>query len=168
VIEEFLPGREFTVALLGNGADVAALPIVEVNLDRLPAGAPAIYGFEAKWEWDTPDRPLDMFTCPARLSSAGERAIRAVSIAAFRALSLRDWARIDVRLDAEDRPRILEVNPLPGILPRPEQNSCFPKAARAAGMDHAALVRRVLDLAIERTGLRRGQRAADRAGSLRA
>src|SRR5210317_49971 len=49
LIEEFLPGREFTVALIGNGCDLAVLPIVEINLDILPAGVQPIYSYEAKW-----------------------------------------------------------------------------------------------------------------------
>jgi D-alanine-D-alanine ligase len=52
-----------------------------------------------------------------------------------------------VRLDDRNRPHILELNPLPGILPRPEENSCFPKAARAAGMAYDQLINTVLDIA---------------------
>ena len=68
-------------------------------------------------------------------------------------LNVRDWCRIDVRLDAANRPHVLELNPLPGVLPKPEDNSCLPKAARAAGMDFNQLINRVLDLACQRCGL---------------
>ena len=73
--------------------------------------------------------------------------------AAFRALDCRDWCRIDVRLDSLGRPHIIELNPLPGILPRPEQNSCFPKAARAAGMTYEETILAVVDAACERLAL---------------
>jgi D-alanine-D-alanine ligase len=58
-----------------------------------------------------------------------------------------------VRLDAHDQPHILELNPLPGILPKPEDNSCFPKAARAAGIPYDQLIQTVLALAAKRYNL---------------
>ena len=74
-------------------------------------------------------------------------------LAAYHALRCRDWARIDVRLDARGIPHILEVNPLPGVLPDPAMNSCFPKAARAAGMDYGAMIRGVLRAGAVRHGI---------------
>jgi D-alanine-D-alanine ligase len=71
-------------------------------------------------------------------------------MAAFRALGCKDWCRIDLRLNGEGAPYVLELNPLPGILPDPRQNSCFPKAARAAGMDYSQMVLRILDVAVQR------------------
>jgi len=62
----------------------------------------------------------------------------------------RDWCRIDVRLDSFGKPNILELNPLPGILPNPEDNSCFPKAARTAGISYNQLIQKVLDIATRR------------------
>jgi D-alanine-D-alanine ligase len=67
-------------------------------------------------------------------------------------LRLRDWARIDVRMDARGEPNILEINPLPGILPDPKDNSCFPKAARAAGMNYQTMVLAVVEAACRRLG----------------
>ena len=150
LFEEFLPGREFTVAMLGNGEDVRCLPIVEIRLDRLPAGSNPIYSYEAKWVWDRPEQPLAIFECPARIDAGLESRIGNLCRRCWIALQLRDWARIDLRLDARGEPAIIEVNPIPGILPRPEQNSCFPKAARTAGMDFASLVNAVLDTALAR------------------
>lgn len=152
LVEEFLPGREFTVALMGNGADVTVLPIVEIMFDALPKGMNPIYSYEAKWVWDRSDDPLQIFRCPASLSSELESEIQALCKRAYSILRCRDWTRIDVRLDAKGRPHILELNPLPGILPRPEDNSCFPKAARAAGMTYNQLINRVLDIAMARYG----------------
>jgi len=76
-----------------------------------------------------------------------------ICLDAYRTLRCRDWCRIDVRLDALNRPHILELNPLPGILPRPEDNSCFPKSARAAGMTYNQLIQSVLDIACRRYGI---------------
>jgi len=154
LVERFLPGREFTCAILGNGADARVLPIVEIVFEALPDGAAPIYGYEAKWVWDTPDAPLEIFRCPADLNPALATAIERAALAAFHALGCRDWARVDLRLDEHGRPHVLEINPLPGILPDPRQNSCFPKAARAAGMSYDDLILRVLHIALERYGMR--------------
>jgi len=153
LIEEFLPGREFTVALLGNGAALSVLPIVEINFDTLPSGVNPIYSYEAKWLWDREEDPLQIFSCPAPLEPLLQAQIEQICRRAFTVLGCRDWCRIDVRLDALGHPQIIELNPLPGILPRPEQNSCFPKAARAAGLSYDALILAVADAAISRHNL---------------
>jgi D-alanine-D-alanine ligase len=153
LVEEFLSGREFTVALLGNGLDVRVLPIVEIDFSTLPAGANPIYSYEAKWLWDTEEDPLQIFHCPAPLEPLLHRAIEDLCRKAFYHLGCRDWCRIDVRLDGFGHPQIIEVNPLPGVLPRPEQNSCFPKAARAAGLSYSEMILSVVEAACERLGL---------------
>jgi D-alanine-D-alanine ligase len=154
LVEKFLPGREFTVALLGNGKDVEVLPIVEIRFEELPDHINPIYSYEAKWIWDTVEKPLEIFTCPAKVPASLKKKIQSVCRAAYTALGVRDWCRIDVRLDDAGEPHILELNPLPGILPNPDANSCFPKAARTAGMAYPELVNRVLDTACRRVGLK--------------
>jgi D-alanine-D-alanine ligase len=153
LVEEYLPGREFTVAILGNGDNLQVLPIVEIKFDTLPAGVNPIYSYEAKWIWDQSDAPLEIFTCPADLSRELEKEIVEISKQAYKILRCRDWCRIDVRLDSKGMPNIIELNPLPGILPKPEDNSCFPKAARAAGLSYNQLIQSVLLLAAQRYGL---------------
>jgi len=150
IIETYLPGAEFTVAILGNGDEARCLPIIGMRFDMLPKGAPPIYGYEAKWIWDTLDEPLKMFECPARIPRKQAQAIRAAALDAYRALECRDWSRIDIRCDAEGVPNVVEINPLPGILPDPRDNSCFPKAARAAGMSYDELIRTAADIAWQR------------------
>ena len=154
IVEAFLPGREFTCAILGNGPAARVLPLVEVRFDALPPGAPPIYGYEAKWLWDTADAPLEIFACPAPVEPALAAALEEVALGAFHALGCRDWARVDLRLDAQGRPHVLEINPLPGILPDPRQNSCYPKAARAAGFDYDGMILAVLRAALQRYGIR--------------
>jgi D-alanine-D-alanine ligase len=153
LVEDYLPGREFTVAVLGNGDKVRLLPIIELKFDVLPIGANSIYSYEAKWIWDTVDNPLDIYECPAKLDSSLKAEIEILTKDAYRVMNCRDWSRIDIRLDAKGRPNILEINPLPGILPRKEDNSCFPKAARMAGMSYNELINTVLDIALERCGI---------------
>ena len=153
IIERFLSGREFTVGVLGNVPHYEVLPIVEINHGLLPAGARPIYSYEAKWIWDTPDNPLEIFQCPAQIPVALAAKIEDLAAETCRVLRIKDWCRIDVRLDEAGEPNILEVNPLPGILPKPEDNSCLPKAARTAGYTYDELILRVVDEAMLRYGL---------------
>jgi len=150
LVEEFLPGREFTVAILGNGKEAKVLPIIEIKFDSLPTEAKPIYSFEAKWIWDTPEKPLDIFQCPAEIDDKLKEMIEKIALSTFKILRCRDWCRIDMRLDKNGIPNILEVNPLPGILPNPEDNSCFPKAARAAGLTYNQMINEVLNTALKR------------------
>jgi D-alanine-D-alanine ligase len=121
-----------------------------MRFDSLPDGAIPIYGFEAKWLWDRPENPLEIFECPARIGEPLRFEIEKVVLATYRVLGCRDWSRIDVRLDVAGQPNVVEVNPLPGILPNPEDNSCFPKAARAAGIGYDELIRTCALLAAQR------------------
>jgi len=156
LVEEYLPGKEFTCAVLGNGDEATVMPIVAMNFETLPKGALPIYSFDAKFVWDRPENPLDIFQCPARITSALQASIERVTLDAFRVLGCRDWARIDVRLDAAGVPNVLEVNPLPGILPDPADNSCLPKAARAAGIGYDELIQSCLKYAAARQGVKLG------------
>lgn len=153
VVERFITGREFTCALVGNNSDLRVYPPVEIDFGVLPEGANPVYGFEAKWIWDQPWAPLHMFRCPADIESELEAELIETAKAAFRITGCRDWARIDLRLDEEGRVHVLEVNALPGVLPDPEQNSCYPKAARAAGVSFEDAILAVVDAARARYGL---------------
>jgi D-alanine-D-alanine ligase len=160
LVEEYLPGQEFTCAVLGNGDDATVMPIVAMNFETLPDGALPIYSFDAKFVWDRPEKPLDIFQCPARITTTLQASIERVTLDAYRVLGCRDWARIDVRLDAAGVPNVLEVNPLPGILPDPADNSCLPKAARAAGIGYDELIQSCLKYAAARQGVKLGSAPA--------
>jgi D-alanine-D-alanine ligase len=151
--EEFLPGREFTVALLGNGKETEVLPIVEISYDNFPKDFVPIYSYEAKWILDSRDNPLQVFSCPAKISFELEKQIKATALSAYNTLRCRDWSRIDIRLDKNSIPNIIEINPLPGILPDPADNSCFPKAARTAGISYSDMLNKVLFAAARRYNL---------------
>ena len=153
LIEEFLSGREFTVAILGNGDEAQVLPIVEIDYKDFPDGFIPIYSYEAKWILDTKENPLDVFSCPAKLNPALETKVRQVALNAYKTLRCRDWSRIDIRMNADNVPNIIEINPLPGILPDPKENSCFPKAARTAGISYDEMLNSVLLAAARRYNL---------------
>ena len=150
IAEEFLNGREFTVAVLGNGDETRIFPIVEINLDQLPDEAVKIYSYEAKWIYDTKENPLKIFTCPAEIDKNLETEIRKTVLKTYKALNCKDWSRIDVRLDKNNVPNIIEVNPLPGILPDPKDNSCYPKAARSENISYDEMLNLVLLSAVKR------------------
>ena len=155
IIERLLIGREFTVGVLGNGNHADILPPIEISFNNLPEFAKPIYSYEAKWIWDVPNSPLDIFKCPAEIDDELFKKMRKIVLSAYKFLGCRDWARIDLRLDENDEPEILEVNPLPGILPDPEDNSCMPKAARMAGLEYEDLILTVLAIACKRYGIKK-------------
>lgn len=153
LVEEFLPGREFTIAIIGNGEDAEVLPIVEIKLSELPKELAPIYSYEAKWIVDTRDKPLNIFSCPAQIDESLQEKITNIALRTYKVLRCRDWSRIDIRLDANGEPNIIEINPLPGILPDPKDNSCFPKAARASGLSYEEMINKVLFTAARRYSL---------------
>ena len=153
LIEEYLPGREFTVALLGNGDETVVLPIIEIKFEDFPKDIVPLYSYEAKWILDTKENVFDVFECPAKLDKQLEEQIKETALKTFKVLRCKDWSRIDIRLDKNGIPNIIEINPLPGIMPDPNENSSFPKAARAAGMDYNQMIQSVLFAAAKRYNL---------------
>jgi len=153
IVEKYINGREFTVAIIGNGEEAKVLPIVEIRFDSLPDGVNPIYSYEAKWIWDTIESPIDVHECPAKLSPKLQKQIEDTALKAYKVFRCKDWCRIDIRLDGNGVPNILELNPLPGILPDPNQHSCFPRAAMAAGMDYNQMINSVLETSLKRYGL---------------
>jgi D-alanine-D-alanine ligase len=153
IVESFLSGSEFTVAVWGNQNQIEVLPIVAIRFEDLPEGAWPMYSYEAKWVWDIPEQPLQIFQCPAIMSAGLQQQIESLAKKAYHILSIRDWCRIDIRLDENGIPNILELNPLPGILPKPEDNSCFPKAARTAGYSYPQMIEHLISTACRRIGM---------------
>ncbi len=149
LIEEFLPGKDLTVGVLGNAGGHAdafeVLPITEDDYSALPKSLPRLCGFEAKW---LPESPYwqDVRTVRAELPEATCAALRAHSLRMFERLGLCDYARFDWRLDADGRPRLLEANPNPGWC----WDGHLAKQAALAGTDYAALLGRILKIAEQR------------------
>ncbi len=152
LVEEFIQGREFTIGVLGNH-ELVFLPIVEVVFDH-PRGLnlfdpddPVIEMVVAETgkKPDVPPR-LHRAVCPAVVDDALAARIRDTAARAYRALDCRDWCRMEMRLGADDRLYILELNPIAGIDP----SYLLPRAARAAGWSYARLVNTILDFALAR------------------
>ena len=153
IIEEFLPGKEFTVALIGNEDNTEILPIVEIKYENFPDDIEHLYSYEAKWILDTKDNVFDVFECPAAIDKNLEKQIKDTVLQTYNILRCKDWSRIDIRLEKNGIPNVIEINPLPGIMPDPNENSSFPKAARVAGINYNELIQRVLFEACKRYNL---------------
>jgi D-alanine-D-alanine ligase len=152
MVEEFLPGREFTVGVLGTPPQI--LPIIEVIFDDLPEGMPKFDHYEAKWVYDTRELNINPMVCPANIDADLAEKIKAVALQAFDVLEMADWARLDIRLDKNGIPNVIEINCPPGMLPDPRDNSRFPRAARVAGIDFAGILEKILRSACTRYDIR--------------
>ncbi|MES2299016.1 MAG: D-alanine--D-alanine ligase [Pseudomonadota bacterium] len=131
--EEFVSGREFTVAVLGRGVDARALPIVEIVA---PEGN---YDYQNKYFTDD-----TKYFCPAVLDAATTAEIERIAVDAYRALGCEGWGRVDVLLRSSDnKPFLLEVNTSPGMT----GHSLVPMAARAVGMSYEQLCVEILQSA---------------------
>jgi len=145
LIEEYIEGRELYVAVLGNDKP-EALPIVELDLSKLPEGTPKIAGTEVKWEEDTEAYKKTRPILPQDLGEELEARLESVAVQAFQALQLRDYGRIDFRLAQDGTLHVLEVNPNPYLLPSAE----FCMAARQAGRSFPQLIDRIVEVAMAR------------------
>ena len=137
LVEKFIPGREFAVALLGNGTTLETLPIVEIDLNQNPD---AIQTLDDKM-----DRPRKKI-CPAPISDNIAKRLRQLARDAFNALGLCDFSRVDFRMDKDNNIYILEINSMASLNP----TGSFVYAGKIAGMDFDELVNRMLDTAVLR------------------
>src|SRR5690349_1953515 len=145
LIEEYIDGREMYVGVLGNG-EPEALPVVELDLSRLPEGTPKIAGSEVKWEKGTVAYKVTKSVLPTDLSEETVATLAQTAVQAYRALELRDYGRIDMRMAEDGRVYVLEVNPNPWLHSTAE----FAMAAKKSGRDYNALIEEVVNLALAR------------------
>jgi D-alanine-D-alanine ligase len=138
LVETFLPGREFTVGMIGTGHQARALGVMEVVL--LDDAEPGVYSYTNKALYET--------RVQYRLVH-GALATRATDVAlhAWRGLGCRDGGRVDLRCDADETPSFLEVNPLPGLHP---EHSDLPILCRLLGISHAELLAMIIESARQR------------------
>lgn len=153
--ETYLSGREFTVAIVGNGDNLTVLPIIEINFDGLPKNAPAIDSYEAKFVYGaTGVVPMhETEFCPADLNSQLQTKIVELSKAAYLAIGCQDFGRLDIRLDTQNNPYVLEINYPPGLMSDPNESSFFTIAARTYGWDFPTLIGKIINTAKARLKL---------------
>jgi len=145
LIEEYIEGRELYVGVLGNDKP-EPLPVVELDLSKLPEGTPKIAGSEVKWEEETEAYQKTWPFFPKDLDEELAAKIREKAVQAFQALQLRDYGRIDFRLAPDGTVHVLEVNPNPYLLPSAE----FALAAKQSGRSFSDLIAQIVDLALAR------------------
>ncbi|QUL99168.1 MAG: D-alanine--D-alanine ligase [Candidatus Fermentithermobacillus carboniphilus] len=145
LVEEYLPGREFTVGILGN-KNPEIFPVMEINFSAVPRDHGSIYSRQFKVEWYE-DR---YYLCPAPISAEMEEMLKDIALRTYRVLDCRDLARIDLRLDKNGVPNVMEVNPLPGMAPG---FSDYPRIAEKGGWTYTELVNGILECALRRYGL---------------
>ena len=156
LVQKYILGREFTVGVLGN-EELLALPITEVTFNDPYAIVLYALDEEAVPEFEQVhgnqylrEYESRLFyqksICPADIETDLASSICEAAMRAFRAVECQDWGRVDFRLGYDDQLYVLELNPIAGIAP----GYWLPNAAQIAGMDYAAFVNRILDIAIDR------------------
>lgn len=145
LVEQFIVGREFNVGVLAL-PDPVALPLAEIEFGS-NANAWHVVTYDAKWTPEADDYRSTPARCPAVVEDDLGDDIRRVSLAAFRLLGCRDYARVDLRVDQAGRPYILEINANPDISP----SAGLARAIRASGMDYDDFIVRLIETAAGRT-----------------
>jgi D-alanine-D-alanine ligase len=142
LIEEFIDGRELNAAVLGN----SVLPISEIEFKTLPSGLPKIVTYDGKWMEDSVYYENTKPVCPAILNDKIKKRVEKTALLAFEAMGCRDYARVDIRLNSEGIPFVIEVNPNPDI----SSDSGFARAAAAAGMPYTEMLHCIANFALNR------------------
>jgi D-alanine-D-alanine ligase len=145
LIEEYIDGREFYVAVLGNDSP-QALPVVELDLSKLPEGTPKIAGTEVKWRTGTEAYRKTKSIIPTDLDEKTVKALHETAIAAYQALEMKDYGRIDMRQAKGGKIYVLEVNPNPWLHSKAE----MALAAKESGRSYAGLIDEIVNLALSR------------------
>ncbi len=146
LVEQFVDGREFNVAIVGND-EVVALPVSEIDFSTMPQGYQHIVSYEAKWMPDSVEYKSTVPICPAKISRRLEQKIQNTAIRAYQAMGCRDYARIDMRVDRTGNVFVLEVNPNPDLSP---SGSGFARSASAFGWSYGQLINNIVQSAFKR------------------
>src|SRR5687768_16495748 len=146
LIEEYIEGREMYVGVIGNEKP-EALPIVELDLSKLPDGTPRIAAAEVKWGKGTAAYRDTKSAVATDLPEETVATLHTTAVAAYKYLELRDYGRVDMRLQPDGQVQVIEVNPNPWLSSRAE----FAMAARKSGRTYVRLIEEIVELAMART-----------------
>jgi len=159
LVERFVDGRELCVSFLGN-APRTVLPVREIRFGPSFAGRPRVVSYLAKWDPTTPEF-RDTTSGACELPPAARERVVEIAQRAFEVLGCRDYGRVDLRLDGDGTPHVIDINPNCDLHPE----AGFARAAQAAGIDYGALVATLLENALERARRGRVDRAPPRRGA---
>jgi len=146
LIEEYIEGREIYASVLGND-NPEVLPLIELDLSRLPKGTPRIAGQDVKFDHDTEAYKVTKSAPAEDLDEEISKKLRDTALAAYRALKLRDYGRIDMRLNKKGEVYVIEANPNPWLSSQAE----FAMAAKKAGYSYTDMIEKIIDLARARS-----------------
>jgi D-alanine-D-alanine ligase len=146
IIEEYIEGREIYAAILGSYEYAQALPLVELDFSKLPKGTPKIASYDVKFEKDAEAYKLTKSSIAEDLDEDTIERLTQTALAAHRAVKLRDYGRIDMRLSAKGEVYVLEANPNPWLSSKQE----FAMAAKASGRSYTQLIGEIVELAMGR------------------
>ena len=147
LIEEYIEGREIYAAILGSYEHTEVLPLVELDLSQLPEGTPKIASRDVKFETESEAYKLTQSKIAEDLDEETVQKLSETALAAYRAVKLRDYGRIDMRLTPEGEVYVIEANPNPWLSSKHE----FAMAAKKSGRSYTQLIERIVELALERT-----------------
>ncbi len=147
LIEEYIEGREIYGAVLGSYENAEALPLVEWDLSKLPKGTPKIASYELKFEKETEAYKLTAARVAEDLEEETAVRLASTAVAAYRALKLRDYGRIDMRLSEKGEVYVIEANPNPWLSSKQE----FAMAARKSGRSYTQLIGEIVEMAMTRS-----------------
>jgi D-alanine-D-alanine ligase len=148
LVEEFVDGREFNVGVLGEGDEVETLPLSEIDFTEFPAGKPRIITFRAKWIEESAEWAGARVVPATDLTDELAKALAETAVAAYRALGLRDYGRVDLRWSERHGPIVVDVNPNPDLA----RECGLARAAARKGMSYVDLIGRILECAQARLG----------------
>ena len=148
LIEEYIEGREIYAAILGSYENAHALPLVELDLSKLPKGTPRIATVDVKFEKDTEAYKLTKSAIAEDLDEELEIKLIETALKAYRAVKLRDYGRIDMRVSNKGEIYVIEANPNPWLSSGQE----FAMAARKSGLSYTQMVGEIVDHAMARHG----------------
>lgn len=140
-IEEFIPGEEFTVALIGN-EHPEVFPVCQIMLDGQTDLGRNFFHFAYL-------RSGADYICPAKITVALAAQMQALALRTFRAVECRDFGRVDFRVDKQGTPYVLEINPLPSL----STEDVFMFVAKTKGWTHHQIIAKILETAVARCGL---------------
>lgn len=146
LIEEYIEGREIYAAILGSYERTEVLPLVELDLSQLPKGTPRIASRDVKFERDSDAYKLTKSKIADDLDAQTTEKLSETAVAAYRAVKLRDYGRIDMRLTPEGEVYVIEANPNPWLSSKHE----FAMAAKKSGRSYAQLIEAIVQMALER------------------
>jgi D-alanine-D-alanine ligase len=147
LIEEYIEGREIYASILGSYEKTEVLPLIELDLSKLPEGTPRIASRDVKFETESRAYKLTKSQIAEDLDEATVQKLSETALAAYRAVKLRDYGRIDMRLTSEGEVYVIEANPNPWLSSRHE----FAMAAKKSGRSYTQLIGEIVDMALERT-----------------